>query len=98
MRKSIQISDVETAVRIYYAYPEIGNDEISKLFGTSCRSTLTSLKTKAREEMNNENVKSFRTYTVNTKCAYRAWGLNIKELERDLKKLRDLGFLKSEVM
>ena len=38
-----------------------------------------------------ENVYTHGMYKVNTDCAYRAWGLDIEDLEKRRNKLQKLG-------
>ena len=89
-KTKLMIADVETAVRIYYTYPELDNALIMELFGAS-RSTATKLKNKVREKMKEADVPNIKRYTVNTDIAYKTWGLNISALEKRLKKMRELG-------
>ena len=88
----IHTPEVATAVRIYHTYPEIGTKEIEELFGGSCN-TIAKLKKRAREEMQKNGIITCHYHNVNTKAAYRAWGLNIHDLEKQYKQLKELGFL-----
>lgn len=76
--------DVETAVRLYYTKSELTNADVAELFGTGESQTIKIKK------MAKRGVKSWLPYAVNTKIAYEAWGIDIDDYERRLKKLRSL--------
>lgn len=38
-----------------------------------------------------ENIYAYGMYKVNTDCAYRAWGIDIQDLEKRRNKLQKLG-------
>ncbi len=86
-----QITDIDTAIQIYYRYTEIGTKEIEKLFNKHSKSTICRLKKLAQKNMIENNIYSHGLYKVNTECAYKAWGLNIEDLERRRNKLQKLG-------
>ena len=85
-----QIAGLATAIRIYYNKIELGNADIKKLFPTASQSTILKLKNKAREKMAEDEVLTYGTYSVNTKSAYSAWGLDITDIERRYEKLKKL--------
>ena len=86
-----QIADIETAVRIYYEKIELSSKDIQELFpGAKGASTITRLKGKARERMAEEGALVYNSRCVNTEVAFRAWGLDIEDLEKRLAKLRRL--------
>ncbi len=89
MAKTIMIKDVETAVRIYYSCPELGTKEIMELFSCS-RATAIRLKTPVRDLQKDRGILTFSDRTVNTRCAYEAWHIDIKEMERRWMKLQEL--------
>lgn len=85
MRK---VPDVEKAIVIYYAKPEIGTAEIRELLGVSA-ATACNMKNEVRKAMADRDIKSFTPYTVNTRIAYEIWGIDISDYEKRLKKLRE---------
>lgn len=87
------IKSVETAVRIYYAYPQMGNKQIVELFGSIGHSRITALKELAQGLTRERNGMLRDERSVKTSDAYEAWGLDIGELERNLRKLQKLGFV-----
>ncbi len=89
MKSRIAIKDIETAVRIYYQHPELGTAEIKELFNCSA-STACRMKDRARALQKKENVMTFSDARVNTSCAYRAWRLDIAEMERLMLKYRKM--------
>lgn len=82
--------DIGSAVRIYYAHLHLGNTEIKELFGKISSGRIVQLKNLAREVMAEENIMARDSYSVNTQAAYRAWGLDIKDLENRYSKLQAL--------
>ena len=85
-----KIADIDTALYIYYRYPEIGNKEIKELFGLGS-ATLTKYKKAVQEEQIKQNVKTSQLYTINTEMAYEVWGIDVAELEKRRDKLKKLG-------
>ncbi len=86
-----QITDIDTAISIYYRYPEISTKEIIKLFNKHSKSTISRLKKLAQKKMIEENVYVYGMYKVNTDCAYKSWGIDIQDLEKRRNKLQKLG-------
>lgn len=90
----VRSPDPATALKIYYSYCEIGNAEIRQLFGSQLSpTTLVRLKDIAREQMDKDGKYAYRPTYVNTKSAYRAWGINIEEIESGYKKLQRLNLM-----
>lgn len=85
-----QITSLETAIRLYYERIELSNSDIRELFGKLAPATIKSLKNKALAIMTERNTPVWNVRRVNTEIAYEAWGLNITDLERRLKKLKAL--------
>ena len=86
-----QINDIDTAIAIYYKCPEISTKEIVQLFSKHSKSTVNKLKKLAQRRMIEENVYIHGMYTVNTYCAYKAWGIDVEDLEKRRNKLQKLG-------
>ena len=87
MSSRIMIKDIETALDIYYKYPEIGTPEIMRLFGCG-RSTAGTLKRRAREVQDQQQKLTFSPLNVNTKCAFEAWHIDVADLEKRALKLQ----------
>jgi hypothetical protein len=87
----LKISDIDTALRIYYENVEIGNEEIVELFGPASSATLTKLKKAVRNEMAARDIRVFKAYMVHTKTAYEVWGIDVNDLETRRGKLIKLG-------
>ncbi len=85
-----QITDIETAIKLYYKRIELSNADIRELFGDLGPATVSKLKKKAREVMNRENTPEWSARNVNTEAAFKAWGLDISDLERRYKKLSSM--------
>lgn len=88
-----KMADIDTLLKVYYENPELGTSEIKTMFPGICNSTVYYLKKAAQEIMVKENMKSFRAHTVNTECAYKAWGIDVEDLEKRRAKLRKLGLV-----
>lgn len=86
-----QITSIENAIRIYYSYSELGNKEISHLFGRLSSATVSRLKKAVKDEMAKREILSYGMNRINTRTAYAVWGLDINDLERRMKKLKDLN-------
>ena len=84
-----QIKDVENALRIYYDRLELSNKDIKELFpDVKSNATITRLKHIARDLMVKESILSLNPMYVNTRAAFRAWGIDPEDLEARLTKLR----------
>ena len=90
----IKNPNLSVALKIYYTYPEIGNAEITRLFnGHISRPSIVKLKELAREQMDKDDKLAFRPTYVNTKSAFKAWGIDISETEEGFKKLQKLKLI-----
>lgn len=87
------ITSIDTALRIYYMYSEIGNKEMRELFGKTDANVLVRYKNAVREKQTEKGVKTSQLYTVNTAVAYEVWGINVDDLEHRREKLKKLGLL-----
>ncbi len=83
-----QITSLETALRLYYERTELTNTDIYELFGKIGSHTVSKLKKKAWELINERKTPIWNAARVNTEVAYEAWGLDIENLERRWKKLK----------
>lgn len=86
-----RIADIDTALRIYYTYPEIGNKEIQQLFGTIGKSTIIAHKKAVQVKQIEDNIRTSQKNTVNTECAFKVWGIDVDDLERRREKLKSLN-------
>jgi len=84
------ITSIDTALSIYYGYAEIGNKEIAALFGRRSSATVARLKRVVKDEMSKRETPSYGTNRVNTAIAFEVWGIDIKELEKRMKKIKEL--------
>ena len=84
------ITDIDTALSIYYNNPEIGNTEIISLFGNRSTATIARLKQLVRNEMIKNNICTYGANKVKTEIAYTVWGLDVSDLETRRKKLKAL--------
>ena len=89
------ITNIDTALRIYYEKDELDNKDIKELFNGLSDSKAISMKKEVLAEMTKRNIPQFRKHTVNTDVAYELWGINIERLERNRAKLIKLGLAQS---
>ena len=66
-----QITSINEALKIYYGYQEIGNKEISSLFGRLSSATMSRLKKNVKDEMIRRNIFSYGMYKINTEVAFK---------------------------
>ena len=85
------ITSIDNALKTYYNHSEIGNAEITALFGRLSSATVARLKALVKDEMAKRDMYSYGMYKVNTAVAFEVWGLNINDLEQRRKKLQELG-------
>jgi len=85
-----QITGIDNALKIYYTHSEIGNKEISALFGSLSSATTAKLKKLVKDEMLKRNEMSYGLNKVKTGTAYDVWGIDAADLERRRKKLKAL--------
>lgn len=85
------ITSIDTALRIYYTYPEIGNKEIKELFGIKDSNTVCRYKKAVQAAQTERETKTSRMFSVNTEVAYEVWGIDVVGLEKRRKKLKELG-------
>ncbi len=90
-----QIASVETAVRIYNERFCLYNKDIRELFPGIGPTTVARLKDVARAEASLRGMLQYDNRSVLTRCAYRAWGLDIDRLEHMLQKLKRLGIVEA---
>ena len=84
------IKSVESALSVYYTYPQLKNTEIKEVFGHLSNAKLCQLKELAREKMNELGIPLWNATAVDTNAAYQAWGLNVTDLERRYAKIKKM--------
>ena len=84
------VTNISTALKIYYTHSEIGNQQITELFGKRSSATVSRLKRAVKNEMARREIMSYGLNKVNTSIAYEVWGLDVDDLERRIKKLKNL--------
>lgn len=97
-KRATRVADIDTTLLIYYENYDLGSKEIRILFGENIAgSTVAKLKKCAREETARQVVetgKKILTETsdrVKTEPAFKAWGIDIEDLEKRRNKLKRLG-------
>lgn len=97
-KSATRVADLDTTLLVYYENYDLGSKEIRMLFGENlASSTVAKLKKRAREETARQVVetgKQILTETrdrVKTEPAFKAWGIDIEDLEKRRAKLKKLG-------
>jgi len=85
-----QITSIDNALKIYYSHSELGNKEITSLFGRLSSATTAKLKKLVKDEMNIRDILSYGLNKINTTVAFDVWGIDINDLEKRRKKLKAL--------
>jgi hypothetical protein len=86
-----QIKGIEDALKVYYSNSELGNAEMTALFGKRSSATVSRLKRIVKDEMTARGILSYGANKVNTSVAYEVWGIDVKDLERRMKKIKELS-------
>ena len=86
-----KVVSLDEAIDIYYSNIELSSEEIRRLFGDICNTSIYKLKALARERAKQDGVEVFSNSRVNTKVAYQVWGLDISDLEQRLQRKKKLG-------
>lgn len=90
-----QVADLKTAIELYITRTELSSKDIEKLFGKMCKDTVVKLKHVAREKMAEKGTAVWNASCVNTAVAYEAWGLDINDLKRRHRELKELEALET---
>ncbi len=85
------ISSLETAIKKYYEKTELSNSDIKEIFDVRSSATVAKLKQVAKQEMIEQNTPCWNAQRVNTEVAYRVWGIDIEDIERRYKKLKEFS-------
>ena len=83
--------NIEFAVTLYYERVWLENADIKQLFNVTSSSTLSKRRQEVIEYFKDKDVSPIhRNNKLDTWLAYEAWGLNIENLERRLRKLQKI--------
>jgi len=88
------VKDIDAALRAYYGNGYISNKEVAKIFDAG-KSLTWKLMKAVREHEAENGVPIVIPHHVTVSVAFEVWGINVKELERNRKKLAELN-LKEE--
>lgn len=90
-----QLPSIEKAIQIYYEKTMLFPKDIRAIF--ECGPTSAAkLRDIAAQRMEEDRVPVWNARAVDTESAYKAWGLDIRNLERRAEKLRRLLLSKEE--
>jgi hypothetical protein len=85
------ITSIDNALKIYYNHSEIGNREITALFGRHSSATVARLKKLAKGEMDKREIPSYGINKINTAVAFQIWGIDVFDLEKRMRKIQELN-------
>lgn len=85
------IADTEAALKAYYGTGYIGNSDIRAIFGITGSATINRLKKAVRAVEIERDIPAAVPFKINTKCAFDVWGIDVKELEKNRQKAKELG-------
>lgn len=83
-------SDLKLLLEMYYTMDELSSEDIKKIFPGCSHSFVTTKKKEARAKMAEENTMVWNNTCVNTNSAFKAWGIEIEEIEAKALKLQKL--------
>ena len=83
--------NIEFAVTLYYERIWLESSDINQLFNISSSSTLAKYRNEVIEYFKDKDISPVhRNNKLDTWLAYEAWGLNIENLEKRLRKLQKI--------
>ena len=95
-RVSVPSIDLKVAIQMYYERIELSTADIKKIFGGKVGDfTLRNLKRAAREMVVETGELVWDAKKINTRAAYKAWGLDIQDLTDRYKHLQKLKLIES---
>lgn len=89
--KRLPVKDIDAALKAYYGTGYISNDQIRDMFGIKSGATLQRLKKPVLAEEKYQNVPIVVPHHINARIAFDVWGINVRELEQNRKKMQELG-------
>ncbi len=90
------ITDFDLALSTYVAFRELRTLDIQRMFGVGSKRA-TELKRYAKEYAAAHNVPEINAATVDTKTAFAAWHIDVKDIIRRRESMQELG-LKEQVL
>lgn len=90
--------NIPVAVRYYYEKYSLGNKEIKEIFGVTSDCTAIKKKKEVIAYFAKQDINPVHSLTnrLDTWRAYEAWGLDISDLEKRFKKLKQFGYISEE--
>lgn len=88
-----EITSIQVAYEMYLKNNTLSNAKVKELFNNVSDATIQRLKALARERMLKDNVPIMNARLVSTDTAYKAWGIDIVDVEKRYNKLVKLGYI-----
>lgn len=91
-----KLNNLETVLTVYYSNLTLGNKELDLIFKPQkgekmANETKTRLKSAVNKHLLKENKTIYCASEVPTKIAFEVWGIDINDIEKSFKKLKELG-------
>ncbi len=88
--------NIPLAVRIYYEKLSLSNQDIKAIFSVKADSTAVEIKKEVVKHFVGTDINPINhNNRLDTERAFEAWGLDINNLERRLKKIRKLDLMQN---
>ena len=84
------VADAAYAIVCFYSKNQLTSSDLMRIFDRS-RSFCCQLIGRTRDVLEKEGIPLWSLGAVSTVAAYQAWGIDIKHLEKGLKRLQELG-------
>lgn len=84
------VADATYAIVCYHSRNQLTISDLMRIFDRS-KSFCSQLLGRTREVLDQEGIPLWSLGAVSTVAAYQAWGIDIKHLEKGLKRLQELG-------
>ena len=94
MARNLTLAPPDVCLKVYYeaSCGEVGNKEIREIFQNQISGKkIASIKREVLEIMASEGIRRFHDFNVNVDILFRVLGLDVKRLERNRRKLMDMG-------
>ena len=91
MAKMIRpVQNIDAALKAYYGNGYINNRDIKAIFQV-CDSSAWKMAKSVREESAKRDIPIIMPGYINVKIAFELWGINVKELEQNKRKIANLN-------
>lgn len=89
--RRLPVANPEAAIKLYYGKGYLNCNDIGEIFGTKSKTIIYEMKKTVVQVERSRNLPIVVPKHINAKIAFEIWGIDITELERNLKKLKELA-------